>query len=91
MLKRMQTSGERDNYLKGALGPRLAEEFRDAPLFNSYQWDAVFADGDLYKSGMNGQGLYVSPSRDNVVVWFATDFTEIPMEAFSGRVSLYLD
>ncbi len=91
VLKRMQTSGKRENYLKGALGPRLTEEFRDAPLFNSYQWDAVFADGDLYKSGMNGQGIYVSPSRDNVVVWFATGFTEIPMEAFSRKISLDLD
>ncbi|WP_158224675.1 serine hydrolase domain-containing protein [Agaribacterium haliotis] len=90
MLKRMQTSGKSDNYLKGALGPRLSEEFGEQPLFNSYQWDAVFADGDIYKSGMNGQGLYISPARDNVVVWFATGFTEVPMEAFARKISLSL-
>ncbi len=91
MVKRMQTSGTPENYMLGSLGPRLAEEFREQPLSNSYQWDAVFKDGDLYKSGMNGQGLYVSPARNNVVVWFATGFTEIPMEAYSRVISLSLD
>ena len=87
VLKKMQTSGVEENYLKGALGPRLTEEFRERPAFNSYQWDAVFADGDLYKSGMNGQGIYVSPAKDIVIVWFATGFTEIPMEAYSRVIA----
>jgi len=38
---------------------------------NSRQWDAVFVDGDLYKGGARGQGLYVSPARDLVVAWFS--------------------
>jgi CubicO group peptidase (beta-lactamase class C family) len=39
---------------------------------NSRQWDVVFDDGDMYKGGARGQGLYVSPSRDLVVAWFST-------------------
>ena len=91
VLKKMQTGGSAENYLKGTLGPRMAEEFRDQPRFNSYQWDAVFEDGDLYKSGMNGQGIYVSPAKDVVMVWFATGFSEIPMEAFSRAVAKMLE
>lgn len=90
IVTKMQTSGTPENYMRGTLGPRLAAEFRERPLSNSYQWDAVFEDGDLYKSGMNGQGLYVSPSRDNVVVWFSTGFSDVPMEAFSRAISLSL-
>ena len=40
--------------------------------YNSYQWDFVMADGDFFKGGYGGQGLYVSPSRDLVVAWFGT-------------------
>jgi hypothetical protein len=32
----------------------------------------VYADGDFYKGGARGQGLYVSPGRDVVVGWFST-------------------
>ena len=39
---------------------------------NSLQWDFVYADGDLYKSGVGGQGLYVSPGRDLVVAFYST-------------------
>ena len=56
-------------------------------MANAYQWDAVFADGDFYKSGMNGQGIYVSPSRDVVIVWYATGGAKIEMEAFARTVA----
>jgi len=38
------------------------------------QWDAVFEDGDLYKSGKNGQCIYVSPKKDMAVVWFSSAY-----------------
>ena len=44
----------------------------DSFRHNSYQWDFVSSDGDFYKSGLGGQGLYISPSRDLVVAWFGT-------------------
>ena len=77
--------------MKGTLGPYMAKVFREQPLNNSYQWDAIFSDGDIYKSGMNGQGLYVSPNRDIVIAWFATGFAEIPMEAFAREIAKQLN
>lgn len=41
-------------------------------IHSSYQWSAVFADGDFYKGAHGGQGLYVSPSRDLVIAYFGT-------------------
>ena len=32
----------------------------------------VFPDGDIFKAGVGGQGLYISPARDAVVVYFST-------------------
>jgi CubicO group peptidase (beta-lactamase class C family) len=35
----------------------------------SGQWNHVYPDGDLFKSGFGGQGLYVSPGRDLVIAF----------------------
>ena len=63
-----------DIYLGGDQGPSMVKRFTatGAPIGNAYQWDAVFEDGDLYKSGLCGQALYVSPETDTVVVYFST-------------------
>jgi CubicO group peptidase (beta-lactamase class C family) len=39
---------------------------------NTYQWDKVMEDGDFYKGGFSGQGLYISPSRNLVMAFFGT-------------------
>lgn len=39
---------------------------------NTYQWDKVMEDGDFYKGGFSGQGLYISPSRNIVIAFFGT-------------------
>jgi len=36
---------------------------------NVYQWDLVWANGDIYKGGWAGQGLLVNPLRDLVAVY----------------------
>lgn len=61
-------------YLTGDQGPSMVKRFTATgpPIGNAYQWDAVFEDGDLYKSGLCGQALYVSPKTDTVVVYFST-------------------
>jgi hypothetical protein len=48
-------------------GPRDVAEIA---LVNGLQ-DGVWDDGDFYKGGVFGQGLYVSPGRE-LVVWYAT-------------------
>ena len=44
--------------------------------FNAYQWDDIFEDGDFYKHGHNGQGLYISTEKDLVIAYFGTRTTE---------------
>lgn len=39
-------------------------------IANSRQWDILWPDGDMWKGGLMTQGLYVSPSRDLVIVYF---------------------
>ena len=61
-------------YREAFQGNRMVKAFGedDAPKGQSYQWDAVFEDGNLYKAGLGGQALYVSPETDTVVVYFST-------------------
>ncbi|MDG2289440.1 MAG: serine hydrolase [Woeseiaceae bacterium] len=44
----------------------------EQPRHNSYQWDFVMSDGDFFKGGYGGQGIYVSPARDLVIAFFGT-------------------
>jgi len=60
------------------MGSRMVKDFKEAPSHASYQWDAVFEGGDLYKSGKNGQCIYVSPKKDMAVVWFSNTFNNSP-------------
>nr|WP_321452289.1 serine hydrolase [uncultured Carboxylicivirga sp.] len=43
----------------------------------TYQWDVVFEDGDMYKAGRNGQGIYVSPETNTVVVFFSSVYQNL--------------
>jgi len=43
------------------------------PIFNSRQFDAVWADGALFKHGNLYQGIYVDLKRDVVGVFYSTD------------------
>jgi CubicO group peptidase (beta-lactamase class C family) len=75
VLKMIQTTGHPEIYGKGYVGKEMHKSFAgqgEEGLTNRYQWDAIFKDGDMYKGGVGGQGLYVSPSRDLVIVLFCT-------------------
>lgn len=73
MLKKIQNMEHSSMYGNGSVGKLYLSEFPDQKVIaNRYQWDAVFPDGDLFKSGVGGQGLYVSPSKDVVIAWFCT-------------------
>ena len=45
------------------------------PYYSSYQWGAVFEDGDFYKGAHGGQGLYISPTKDLVIAFYGTSNT----------------
>ncbi len=88
-LDKVKAAANPDIYLKGEMGQRMKKMFGadDAPLGGAYQWDAVFRDGDLYKSGLLGQGLYVSPETDTVVVWFSTTWQNAhPLTAYARAI-----
>ena len=60
-----------------ALAPEELEGLKDdfgddLPVRGSWQWDLVWPDGALFKSGYSGQGLYVDPARNLVIAWFGT-------------------
>lgn len=73
LIKDIQHGGKPEIYHGGFVGKELQHSFPDIKgLTNRYQWDIVFPDGDFYKGGVGGQGIYISPSADTVVVWFST-------------------
>jgi len=76
--------GVRSNsfYMAGVEGPILTDALNDKILSNSRQWDAVFPDGDFYKSGFMAQGLYVSPGRDLVIAYFSTSLDHTSPQRF---------
>ena len=58
----------------GNLADRMIKDFGDLGMGQSCEWDAVFPDGDIYKSGRGGQALYISPQTDTVVVYFSASY-----------------
>ncbi len=44
--------------------------------YSSYQWGAVYDDGDFYKGAHGGQGLYISPTKDLIIAYFGTANTD---------------
>ena len=73
-LKRIQKdTPSHEVFMAGSDGPRFSAALADEVISNNRQWDDVFADGDFFKLGFLGQGIYVSPSRDLVIAYFSTN------------------
>jgi CubicO group peptidase (beta-lactamase class C family) len=85
----IQTDGRKEIFLAGELGNRLTNiNFSiDPPTSNAWQWDAVWDDGDFYKGGVYGQGLYVSPNRDLVIAFFSTVMST-DLTQYARRIAL---
>ncbi|PWJ38575.1 serine hydrolase domain-containing protein [Sediminitomix flava] len=74
ILKRIQTGTRNlDFFMKGSGPLRVSQLNDDTMIGSSRQWDSVWTDGDLFKSGFQQQGLYVSPKRDLVIVHFSVN------------------
>ena len=71
-LKKIQHGGRPEIFKSGQEGLYQTQVDGDNPRHNTYQWDFVMNDGDFFKSGFGGQGLYISPSKDLVVAFFGT-------------------
>ena len=68
-LAKIQFGGRAVLFRKTAF-PNFFQE--EANIRNTYQWDHVTSEGDFYKDGHAGQGLYLSPSRDLVIAFFGS-------------------
>jgi len=67
-LQKIQAGGRPEIFNAARSSPRLVDG--EPPRHNTYQWDFVMRDGDFFKGGYGGQGLYVSPSRNLVIAFF---------------------
>lgn len=47
--------------------------FNEKADYNAYQFDYIFNDGAMSKSGNLGQFIYIDPERDFVGVMFSTN------------------
>lgn len=75
VVKHIQTSGRPDMFGKAYVGGKMFKSFfkdKDTGLSNAYMWDTIFPDGDIYKAGVGGQGVYISPATNIVVAYFMT-------------------
>lgn len=77
-LRLIQQGGRRALYPGNAKLDNFTTWLGEAPSACSWQWDAVFDDGDLWKGGFHGQSLYVSPGRDVVVAMFSATNERAP-------------
>jgi CubicO group peptidase (beta-lactamase class C family) len=69
-LHEIVSGGRPETFANGISGQATTSRMPDdPPLHNSYQWDYVMPDGDFYKGGYGGQGLYISPRRDLVIAF----------------------
>lgn len=72
-LAKIQQGGRPEIFDKAGAGATYKSVMADdSPRHNTYQWDFVMPDGDFFKGGHNGQGLYISPKRDLVVAFFGS-------------------
>jgi CubicO group peptidase (beta-lactamase class C family) len=74
-------------YMAGYDGPRFTAALNDYVVANSRQWDNVFPDGDMFKLGFMGQGIYVSPDRDLVIAYFSTNPDEAPGQGYMRPIA----
>jgi CubicO group peptidase (beta-lactamase class C family) len=69
-LHAIQTDGRPELLAHSAGAQDWSKLQGERPRHNANQWDMVMADGDFFKAGFCGQGLWVSPSRNLVVAYF---------------------
>jgi len=73
----IQSNGRAELFARGPSGPAIVRDLHgETPRHNIFQWDYVLQDGDFFKGGYGGQGLYISPARDLVIAYFGSPFDE---------------
>ena len=60
---------------------------REDFMGNSHQWDCVWPDGDMWKGGLQSQGLYVSPKKDLVIGYFSVNNDDHTIHRFGRAIA----
>ncbi|AUJ36705.1 serine hydrolase [Vibrio vulnificus] len=90
VVQRIQASGKQEAFEGGYVGKVMANSFyNDSNLKNGYMFDTIFEDGDLYKGGVGGQGIYISPDKDLVVTFFSTSTGKNQEETYAREIAKY--
>jgi hypothetical protein len=73
-LRRIQTGGRPEVHRDqgGPLPTHITEAYGSTLPPAGRQCNFAMADGDLFKGGFGGQGLYISPARDLVIAFTGT-------------------
>ena len=92
VLKRIRKDVQTHEFLmNGVNGPVYASmlENTDKPTFtsSSRQWDVLWPDGDMWKSGMQSRGLYVSPDKDLVIVYLSTNTHDHSIHRWARKIA----
>ena len=78
----------RDFYRNGFDGPVFVSRLNDDNVIsNSRQWDGVWEDGDIWKSGLQSQVIYVSPDRNLVIAAFSTNGPDDSVHRFMRPIA----
>ncbi|HHC7250026.1 TPA: serine hydrolase domain-containing protein [Vibrio parahaemolyticus] len=73
IMDRIYAAGDTKAYKGTSKEASSVHAFNEMASYNSYQFDYIFDDGAMAKSGNLGQYLYVDPKRDFVGVVFSTN------------------
>ncbi|WP_432454663.1 serine hydrolase domain-containing protein [Agarivorans sp. QJM3NY_29] len=73
MLDRIHNNGDKTAFAGTTKEASSLHAFNEKASYNSYQFDYIFEDGAMSKSGNLGQFIYVDPDRDFVGVVFSTN------------------
>lgn len=71
LLKLFYDNIDKERYAKGAKLQTSIVDFNEAAMGNSLQWDYIWEDGAMAKSGNLCQMIYVDPKRDFASVFFS--------------------
>jgi len=69
----IRNSGDKATFVGHTKEASSVSAFNEAADYQSYQFDYIFDDGAMAKSGNLGQFIYVDPARDFVGVVFSTN------------------
>ncbi|MBE0639370.1 MAG: beta-lactamase family protein [Bacteroidales bacterium] len=71
LLKLFYDNIDKERYAKGAKLQTSIADFNEAAMGNALQWDFIWEDGAMAKSGNLCQMIYVDPKRDFASVFFS--------------------